>query len=293
MEVKEAGVVTVVGMLEEGEQALIDVGAVGLAAELLVGFDAAVLADAQENEAVDGDLDGVVELARGEVGIAQGEVAGEGVAPFFDFGEKGVVHFGSASFLSGGDVFVEGTFEDGVAGEDVGDFVPAVGVLVVFDIEGAGFGGRVGFDGFDAAIVNGEFFEVGDNGEGQLGGPGIAAELEGRVDVLFDIDGRLFGFDEEFAGAADAEAIIGGGMVGADFDGVFVDDVLVGLGVTGGVGDVPAEGVEQGIGEFSAELGFVVSAAAVGVDVAIKGFDQALHDVGNRHRFNSLLLEWP
>ena len=37
--------------------------------------------------------------------------------------------------------------------------------------------------------------------------------------------------------------------------GVFVDDVLVGLGVAGGVVDVPAEGDEEGAGVPSADEG--------------------------------------
>ena len=110
----------------------------------------------------------------------------------------------------------------------------------------------------DAAIVDGELLEVGEDAERELGGPGVAAELEGGADVVLDVDGGLLGFEEELAGAADAEAVVGrlGGL--ADFDGVFVDDVLVGLGVALLVVNVPAEGLEERVEEFAADLGFVV-----------------------------------
>ena len=193
LEVEEAGVVAFVGAVVEGEESFIDVGAVEEGLELGVGFDGAVFADAEEDEAVDGALDGEVEPAVGEVGVAEGEVAGEGVAPGFDFGEEGGIDFGGAFFLFGGlGVFVEGTLEDGFFGEDVGDFGPAVGVFGVFEVLDAGGGGFVVFVGFGAGVVNGEFFEVGEDGEGQFGRPGVAAELEGGGDVGFEVDGGFF-----------------------------------------------------------------------------------------------------
>jgi len=53
-----------------------------------------------------------------------------------------------------------------------------------------------------------------------------------------------------------------------------VDDVFVGVGVAGGVGDVPAQGGEEGVDEFAADLGFVVVGGGVGVAVAVEGFDE-------------------
>ena len=55
---------------------------------------------------------------------------------------------------------------------------------------------------------------------------------------------------------------------------VFVDDVFVGFGVASGVVDVPAEGFEEGVEEFAADLGFVVLAGFVGVEVALEAFDE-------------------
>ena len=44
--------------------------------------------------------------------------------------------------------------------------------------------------GLDAAVVDGELLEVGEDAKRQLGGPGVAAELEGGLDVVLDVDGR-------------------------------------------------------------------------------------------------------
>lgn len=147
-------------------------------------------------------------------------------------------------------------------------------------------GGFVGDGGLDAGVVDGEFFEVGEDGDGELGGPGVASELVGGGGVAFDVDGGFFGFEEELTGAADAEAVVGGfgSAAGAgDFDGVFVDDVFVGVGVAGGVGHVPAECGEEGVEEFAAELGFVVIGGGVGVGVAGEAIDEIGDGGGNGH----------
>ncbi len=65
--------------------------------QLVFGFDAAVLADAQEDDAVNGHLDGEVELAFvGDLRVAQGDVARQQGAPFFDLAQEGVIHLGGA-----------------------------------------------------------------------------------------------------------------------------------------------------------------------------------------------------
>ena len=128
--------------------------------------------------------------------------------------------------------------------------------------------------GLDAAVVDRELLEVGEDAEREFGGPGVAAELEGGAGVVLDVNGGLLGFEEELARAADAEAVVRGFGGLADFDGVFVDDVLVGLGVALLVVHVPAEGFEERVEELAAELGFVVVGRAVGVAVAVEPLDQ-------------------
>src|SRR5439155_25415664 len=175
-------------------------------------------------------------------------------------------------------------------GEDAGDFVPALGVLGAGNVKDAGDRSAVILVRFDAAVIHGELLEVAEDAQGQLGRPGVAAKLEGGADIVLDVHGGLFGFEKEFARASDAKAVIGrfGGF--ADLDGVLVDDVLVGLGVTLLVVDVPAEGLEEGIEEFAAELGFVVLRRAVGILVALEALSQ-FADFGGHAHFAELTTE--
>ena len=59
---EEAGVVSFVGKLEEVAELRIDAGLLSQRAQLAVAFKAAIFADAQEDDAVDGSLDGKVHL---------------------------------------------------------------------------------------------------------------------------------------------------------------------------------------------------------------------------------------
>jgi len=43
-----------------------------------------------------------------------------------------------------------------------------------------------------------------------MGVPGVTAQLVGWVDFVADVDFGLFGFDEEFAGCANAEGVVWG-----------------------------------------------------------------------------------
>ncbi len=275
LEVEQAGVVAIVGAAKDGQQTVVDLGAVDLAAELGVGLDAAILAHAQEDQAVDGLADGVVQITDRQAGVSQGDVAGQQFAPAFDLLEELGVDLGGAAFAAAGlGILVEGALEDGLLGEDVADFAPAVGVLIEGEVLDAGGGGLVGGTGADATVVNGELFEVGDDRQGQLGAPGIAAKLIGGAGVVLDGDRGLLGLDEELADAADAKAVVRGLGRAADLDGVFVDDVLVGFGVACLVVDVSAECVEERVDELAADLGFVVGLLLVGLGVLGEALDE-------------------
>ena len=100
MEVKEAGVVSVVGLFVEIAKPPIDVLAVEERLQLAIGFDAAVFANAQKDEPVDGALDGKVQLVDGERGIAQREVFGERFPPGFDLFKKFSIDRGRATLAS-------------------------------------------------------------------------------------------------------------------------------------------------------------------------------------------------
>jgi hypothetical protein len=65
-----------------------------------------------------------------------------------------------------------------------------------------------------------------------------------------------------------------------------VDDVLVRLGVTLAVVDVPAEALEaeEGVDELAARLRFVVLAGAVGIGIAVESLDQIDDEAWGGHR---------
>jgi hypothetical protein len=75
-------------------------------------------------------------------------------------------------------------------------------VLVKPDIEDTSDRCLVVLIGLDAAIVDGELLEVGQDGERELGRPGIATKLIGWLGVILDPYSWTFGFDEEFSSSA-------------------------------------------------------------------------------------------
>lgn len=144
----------------------------------MCGFTAAVLGDAEEGDAVDDELDGMVEGALGKV-VLRAEVFGEVVTPGFHLVEEDVVDLGGAFFLGGGGALVEGAELGGLGGEVFEEVRPVFFELIEGEVLEAADVGLVGGFGLLAAVVDAELFEVGEDGEGELDGPGVAAELEG------------------------------------------------------------------------------------------------------------------
>ena len=62
-----------------------------------------------------------------------------------------------------------------------------------------------------------------------------------------------FGFEEEFVDAADTEAVVRRLADATDADSIFMNDILLGLGVPQFVVDIPAQGYEEGIEKFDAK----------------------------------------
>jgi len=270
---KQAGVVAVVGLIEKLLQTAVNIRAVAKRAQAAVVFNAPVFSDAQEDNAVDGALDGIVEFSNTQR-VAQGDVAGKRVAPAFDFGKKSVIHFGRAALgLAGFGIFIERAFENDILGKDGGNFVPLVGVLAPGVVSDPGFVGFIFLIRLDAAVVNGEFFKVGHDGKRQFGRPGVTSYLKGGGGRVLEVDGWFLGFDKEFALSADAKGIVGRFGDAADFDGVFVDDILVGFGMSCRIVDIPAQCFKEGIDEFAANLRFVIPVGFIGFNVAFESFN--------------------
>ena len=164
LEMEQAGIVPVIGLAEKLHEPFVDVRAVQLRLEPAVFLDAPVLADAQEHDAVDGALHRKVQLALGEVRISERDVAGEQVAPVFDLGQKGVVNRCRPLLeLRGLGILVKRALEYGFAGKYGDEFIPFCRIVFVGEVEHAAGGCLVGLDGLYAAVVDGEFLEIGQN----------------------------------------------------------------------------------------------------------------------------------
>jgi len=86
--------------------------------------------------------------------------------------------------------------------------------------------------------------------------------------------------------SGEAKAVIRGLGGAADFDRVFVNNILVRLGVALFVVDVPVEGFEQGVDEFAPDLGFVVR-LLIGVAVQLEALDQIEHGTRTFQRLDA------
>jgi hypothetical protein len=116
-------------------------------------------------------------------------------------------------------------------------------------------------------------------------GQAVTAKLEGGADIVLDVHGRAPGFEEKLSRAADAKTVIRRlGAVGG-FVGVCVDYILVGFSAALLVINIPAEGFEERVKEFTANLGFVVMAGLVSLAVALKAFHQIENGFGNGRLF--------
>ena len=329
---EETGIVLLVRFLEEKQQLGVDIAPLSDMEQLVGGFDFAVLADAQEKDAVDGGLDGVIKLAfravevgrlltlytscrfgcglrllrfarndgrslarrlrllrfarsarndgvRGGAEVAQGDIAGKQEAPLLDLFEEFRVHLSGAAFaLAALGVAVERAVPDGIFGENFCKFVPTGEVFFEGKEHHAASGGGILGVRAGAAIVDRQLFEISQDRERQMGVPGVTAQLVSWVDVVTDVDRRFFGFDEEFAGGADAESVVGGFERALVLEGVFVDDLAVLGGEVGAIVHIPTEGFKKRVEEFLAELGFVVATGAVELTRVAEAVDEVLDD---------------
>ena len=150
-------------------------------------------------------------------------------------------------------------------------------------VENAPDGGWVVFVRFDPAIINGQFLKIAQDAQRQFGRPAITAQLVRGADVLLDVNGRFLGFEKKFARAANAKTVIRGFCRAAHADGIFMNDVLVGFGVALLVVNVPAQRLEKRIKEFAAQLGFVVLAGFVSVELLFEAGDQIQNFPGRGH----------
>ena len=113
LKMKEAGVVTLVSFAKELPHACIGMLAIQQRLEPSVDFDPPVFADAQENDAIDGALNGKIQIALRKFRIPRGKITRKIGAPLFDLARNASSTCGGAAlrFVRFGK-FVEGAFED-------------------------------------------------------------------------------------------------------------------------------------------------------------------------------------
>jgi hypothetical protein len=240
--VEEPGAVAGIGVAEELFEPVVGLLAVEQRLELSDGLGAAVLGDAEEDDAVDDPLDGKVQRGLVQGVVAQGEVAGQFLAPVFDLFEKRDVEFLPAAALGRLAIAVKLALEDGTLAEGPFDEVPAADLFEVSDILASRRRRLVELFGRDPAVVDRQFFEIGQDRHRKLGAPAIPPQLIGGLPSLLEVDERLLGFQEEFACPADAERVIRRLGLPCHLHAVLVDDIPVLFRVAAGVVHVPPQG---------------------------------------------------
>jgi len=111
---EQARIVFEVRPFKEAHQSFVDIIIFDQFKQLVWRLDAPVLADTQEDDPVNGHLDGEIELAFiDELLIAQGNIARQKCAPGFNILKEGIINPDRA--LLGGvilGIFIEGTLSD-------------------------------------------------------------------------------------------------------------------------------------------------------------------------------------
>ena len=165
-EMEQAGIVFEVCSLVELHKLAVNLFPLAQLKKLVEGFDAAVLADAQEDDPVNRLLYSEIKLAFVfHLGVAQCDVACQQDAPVLDLMQEGIIHLDSASL--GGvilGVFIEGSLTDGIRRDDTGDLIPLIDVFVVTKIHNTPGCRAVCPVGLAAAVIDGEFLEIGQDG---------------------------------------------------------------------------------------------------------------------------------
>jgi len=172
---KQPRVVALVRPLKQLPQAAVHRRAVEQALERPIGLDPAVLANAEEDRSVNGPLHRDVQVARRDLRVAKGEVAGEQVAPGLDLRQEGSVDFGRAFLhLAAGKEPLQRAAVDRLRRQQRTKLVPAVQVFLVGEVENSR-GRRLVVPGrTDAAVVDRELLEIRENAHRQLGRPGVS-----------------------------------------------------------------------------------------------------------------------
>jgi len=93
----------------------------------------------------------------------------------------------------------------------------------------------------------------------------------------------VFSLQGKFSGTANAETVIWCFHCTTNLYGVFVDDILVGLGVSLLIVHIPAQGFEKRVNKFPPKLGFVVLPGLISLAISVKPVDEFEYFFGDCH----------
>jgi len=80
--------------------------------KLIGRFDAAIFADAEENDSVDDALDSEIQAGLVEGVVAKRQIFSKALSPLFHFFQKGIIEFLGSGLAVGFDEFVECAVEN-------------------------------------------------------------------------------------------------------------------------------------------------------------------------------------
>ncbi|MDE2775678.1 MAG: hypothetical protein OXI77_07050 [Chloroflexota bacterium] len=209
----------------------------------------------------------------------QGDVFRQQFAPPFHVVQEIFVDAGAAADALSFDPLAQRALGNGFTAETRLKLCPFVDIVGVSNIEQAGFAGGIVLIWPDSAVVDAEFFKVGQNACGRFARIAVTPQLKGWRGVPFQILLRHFGFDEEMPGIADMEAVI---RVLRSFEARLSNDDSRFMPHLSLVAHIPAQRRKQRIDKLDPYFGF-----AVGL-VAVEFFDQLVDAVGRAHRLSSV-----
>ena len=94
--------------------------------------------------------------------------------------------------------------------------------------------------------------------------------MKGRTDVISEIERGFLCFDEKLADPTDAEAIVWSLCGASDFYSIFVNDILIRLGLTLFIVHVPTKGFKKRINKLPPKLGFVILTGMISLAITVE-----------------------
>jgi len=110
-------------------------------------------------------LDCIIEVLGADVRISQGNVFGQNLPPTRNLLKEGSIYLSRSSLtLLVCCELVKGALKDCILGEYAGDLIPFGQEVLIGQVKYSPFGGLIGLIRFYTAIIDGEFFKVGEDG---------------------------------------------------------------------------------------------------------------------------------